>query len=49
MMPISAPKVAWPGRDFPRVAEIQFEMHDPTGILLVTVQNGDGGDRKSVV
>jgi prolyl oligopeptidase len=32
------------GRDFPRVAEIQFEMHDQSGTLLATVQNGDGGE-----
>lgn len=32
------------GKDFPRVAEIEFEMHDPTGTLLLTVQNGDGGE-----
>jgi len=32
------------GRDFPRIAEIQFEMHDSSGTLLATVQNGDGGD-----
>ena len=32
------------GKDFPRVAEIQFEMHNETGTLLATVQNGDGGE-----
>ncbi len=32
------------GRDFPRVAEVQFEMHDATGVLLATMQNGDGGE-----
>lgn len=32
------------GQDFPRVAEIQFEIHDATGILLATMQNGDGGE-----
>lgn len=32
------------GKDFPRVAEIEFEMHDPSGNLLLTVQNGDGGE-----
>lgn len=32
------------GKDFPRVAEIEFEMHDPSGTLLATVQNGDGGE-----
>lgn len=30
------------GRDFPRVAEIEFEMHE-SGQLLLTVQLGDGG------
>jgi len=32
------------GKDFPRVAETEFEMDDRTGTLLVTVQNGDGGE-----
>lgn len=32
------------GKDFPRVAEIEFEMHEVTGNLLLTVQNGDGGE-----
>lgn len=32
------------GKDFPRVAEIEFEMHDATGTLLLTLQNGDGGE-----
>ncbi|MCA9606552.1 MAG: prolyl oligopeptidase family serine peptidase [Myxococcales bacterium] len=32
------------GRDFPRIAEIQLEMHPTTGRLLATVQNGDGGE-----
>ncbi|MCP5523134.1 MAG: S9 family peptidase [Verrucomicrobiales bacterium] len=32
------------GRDFPRIAEIQLEMQPRTGWLLVTVQNGDGGE-----
>src|SRR5262245_7222655 len=32
------------GKDFPRVAEIQFAMHNETGTLLATVQNGDGGE-----
>ncbi|MCA9059217.1 MAG: S9 family peptidase, partial [Planctomycetaceae bacterium] len=31
------------GDDFPRIAEIEFEMHDPSGQLLLTVQDGDGG------
>jgi prolyl oligopeptidase len=30
------------GKDFPRVAEIELEMH-PGGTLLAMVQNGDGG------
>jgi prolyl oligopeptidase len=32
------------GREFPRIAEIQFEMHAASGRLLATVQNGDGGE-----
>ena len=32
------------GKDLPRIAEIQLEMHDATGRLLATVQNGDGGE-----
>lgn len=32
------------GRDFPRVAEIELELHERTGTLLATVQNGDGGE-----
>jgi prolyl oligopeptidase len=32
------------GKDLPRVAEIEFEMNDRSGILLATVQNGDGGE-----
>jgi prolyl oligopeptidase len=32
------------GKDFPRVAEIQFEMDDKSGTLLATMQNGDGGE-----
>ena len=31
------------GKSLPRIAEIEFEMHRPTGRLLVTVQDGDGG------
>ena len=31
------------GKDFPRVAEIEFEMDNASGTLLATVQNGDGG------
>jgi prolyl oligopeptidase len=30
-------------KDFPRVAEIEFEMDHVSGILLATVQKGDGG------
>ncbi len=32
------------GQDFPRIAEIEFEMNDDNGWLLLTVQNGDGGE-----
>ena len=32
------------GKDFPRVAEIQLDVHDDTGIVLATVQKGDGGE-----
>lgn len=32
------------GKDFPRVAEVQFEMDDRSGMLLATMQNGDGGE-----
>ncbi len=32
------------GEDFPRIAEIQFEPHHASGQLLLTVQNGDGGE-----
>ncbi len=31
------------GKDLPRIAEIKLEMDDPSGRLLATVQNGDGG------
>jgi len=31
------------GKDFPRIAEIQFDMDQRTGRLIVTVQKGDGG------
>jgi prolyl oligopeptidase len=31
------------GKDFPRIAEIQFEPHHASGQLLLTVQDGDGG------
>ena len=32
------------GTGFPRIAEIQLQMHAPTGRLLASVQNGDGGE-----
>lgn len=32
------------GKDFPRVAEIEFVMDDRSGTLLATMQNGDGGE-----
>jgi len=32
------------GKEFPDVAEIEFEMQPSTGRLLMTVQNGDGGE-----
>lgn len=32
------------GKDFPRIAEIELTMHAPTGRLLATVQDGDGGE-----
>jgi prolyl oligopeptidase len=32
------------GKDFPRIAETEFEMHDKSGTLLARVQNGDGGE-----
>ncbi len=32
------------GKDFPRIAEIQFEPHHESGQLLLTVQDGDGGE-----
>ena len=32
------------GKEFPRVAETEFEMHEKSGTLLATVQNGDGGE-----
>ena len=32
------------GRDFPRIAEIQMTLQQSTGRMLVTVQNGDGGE-----
>ncbi len=32
------------GEDFPRIAEIQFEAHHASEQLLLTVQDGDGGE-----
>lgn len=32
------------GKDFPRIAELELTAHPPTGQLLLTVQNGDGGE-----
>jgi prolyl oligopeptidase len=32
------------GRELPRIAEIKVQMHDATGRMLVTAQNGDGGE-----
>jgi prolyl oligopeptidase len=32
------------GKDFPRIVELRLTMHDPTGRLLVSAQNGDGGE-----
>ncbi|MEM6929136.1 MAG: S9 family peptidase, partial [Myxococcota bacterium] len=32
------------GKDFPRIAEIDVAIHHATGRLLVTVQDGDGGE-----
>lgn len=32
------------GRDFPRIAEIQLDTDIKTGLVLATVQNGDGGE-----
>ena len=32
------------GRDLPKIAEIQLEVDNPTGRVLATVQNGDGGE-----
>jgi prolyl oligopeptidase len=32
------------GKGFPRIAEIQLDMHRSTGRLLATVQRGDGGE-----
>ena len=32
------------GKDLPRIVELRLEMHNPTGRLLVSAQNGDGGE-----
>ena len=32
------------GTGFPRIAEIEVEVHNPTGMALCNVQNGDGGE-----
>jgi prolyl oligopeptidase len=32
------------GKDFPRIVELRLTMHDQTGRLLVSAQNGDGGE-----
>jgi prolyl oligopeptidase len=32
------------GKDLPRIAEIQLDMHEASGRMLVTVQKGDGGE-----
>jgi prolyl oligopeptidase len=32
------------GKDLPRIAEIRVQMHNATGRLLCSVQNGDGGE-----
>ncbi|WP_253159080.1 prolyl oligopeptidase family serine peptidase [Stieleria tagensis] len=32
------------GTDFPRIAEIEVEVHAPSGMVLCNVQNGDGGE-----
>lgn len=32
------------GKGFPRIAEIEVEVHQPTGMVLCNVQNGDGGE-----
>lgn len=31
------------GKDFPRIAEIELNMHQPSGRMIATVQKGDGG------
>src|SRR5207248_2831568 len=32
------------GKDFPRIVEMRLTMHNSTGRLLVSAQNGDGGE-----
>lgn len=32
------------GKGFPRIAEIEVEVHQPSGMVLCNVQNGDGGE-----
>ena len=32
------------GKGFPRIAEIEVEVHQPSGMALCNVQNGDGGE-----
>jgi prolyl oligopeptidase len=32
------------GKDFPRIVELRLTVHDQTGRLLVSAQNGDGGE-----
>src|SRR5262245_9711874 len=32
------------GKDLPRIAEIKVEVHEPTGRVLCSVQNGDSGE-----
>jgi len=32
------------GKDLPRIVELKLEMHQPSGRLLVSAQNGDGGE-----
>src|SRR5207253_3627625 len=32
------------GKDFPRIAECRLEADGPTGRVLLSVQNGDGGE-----
>lgn len=32
------------GKDFPRIVEVRLTVHDQTGRLLVSAQNGDGGE-----